>query len=249
MLGPVEVRGAADRFTSRRAQDLVAYLAFHPEGADRDQLKAHIWPPDDPPSDATFANTASRARQALGYDDDGRAYLPRVSPEGVYRLRPGVGTDVDRFNALVSAARSDTDEDSRRHLRAALELVRGTPFTGGTGGMYRWADFGLRTHIDCLIDNTAHDLAEKCLQAGDADGARWAAMVSLRLVGVCEQCYRYRFLAAAAAESPFEVRQVMAELENLLRQEAGQHEVHDLISPELRSLYERLSNSRTSVPS
>ena len=45
VMGTVDVLGAAQPFTSRRALDLVAYLAFHPGGADRDQLRAHIWPP------------------------------------------------------------------------------------------------------------------------------------------------------------------------------------------------------------
>lgn len=242
VIGTVDVHGAAQPFTSRRALDLVAYLAFHPEGADRDQLRAHLWPPDDPPSESTLANTVSRARKALGVDDDGKPYLPRVTPKGIYRLRPEVGTDVARFEALVSAARRDDGEQGRQHLESALELVRGTPFTGGTGDMYRWADFGLRTQIDCMVDTAAHELAKRCLEAGDPDGTRRAAMTSLRLVGVCEECYRWRLMAAA--ENPTEVRQIMAELLGLLKRENGQPEGDDLISPDLLELYEQLMSSR-----
>ena len=242
MIGTVDVQGAAQPFTSRRALDLVAYLAFHPEGADRDQLRAHLWPPDDPPSESTLANTVSRARKALGVDDGGKPYLPRVTSKGIYRLRPEVGTDVARFEALVSAARRDDSEQGRRHLQSALELVRGTPFTGGTGDMYRWADFGLRTRIDCMVDTAAHELAKRCLEAGDPDGTRRAVMTSLRLVGVCEECYRWRLLAAA--ENPTEVRQIMAELLGLLKRENNQPEGDDLISPDLLELYEQLMSSR-----
>lgn len=242
VIGTVDVQGAAQPFTSRRALDLVTYLAFHPEGADRDQLRAHLWPPDHPPSESTLANTVSRARKALGVDDDGKPYLPRVTPKGIYRLRPEVGTDVARFEALVSAARTDNGEQGRQHLQTALELVRGTPFTGGTGDMYRWADFGLRTQIDCMVDTAAHELAKRCLEADDPEGTRRTVMTSLRLVGVCEECYRWRLLAAA--ENPTELRQIMAELQGLLKRENGQPEGDDLISPDLLELYEQLMSSR-----
>ncbi len=243
VLGTVEVSGAAQPFTSRRALDLVAYLAFHSEGADRDQLRAHIWPSDEPPSESTLANTVSRARKALGSNENGDLYLPRVSPEGIYRLREGVGTDVSRFEALVSAARNDAGERGREQLQSALDLVRGTPFTGGAGDMFRWADFGLRTHIDCLVDTAAHELAERCLEVGDTDGARRAVLTSLQLVGVCEQCYRWRLMAAA--ENPTEVRQIMAELVRLLKRESNQPESDDLIGPDLLELYEQLMSTRS----
>ena len=222
VMGTVEVVGTVRSFSSRRAQDLVAFLAFHPDGADRDQLKAQIWPPDHPPSNSTLANTVSRARKALGVDDDKKPYLPRVNSKGIYRLRAEIGTDVDRFETLISAARNDPGERGRKYLEAALELVRGTPFTGATGDMYRWADFGLRTQIECLVDTAAHELARRCVDAGDFQGAGKAAMTSLQLVGACEECYRWRL--KAAAENPTEVRQIMAELANLLNRENNQSE-------------------------
>ena len=243
VLGTIEVLGAAQPFTSRRALDLVAYLAFNPEGADRDQLRTHIWPTDEPPSESTLANTVSRARKALGADDDGNLYLPRVSPKGIYRLQASVGTDVARFESLVSAARKNPNERGREQLQSALDLVRGTPFTGAAGDMFRWADFGLRTHIDCLVDTAAHELAERCLEVGDSDSAKRAVSTSLQLVGVCEQCYRLRLMAAA--ENPTEIRQIMAELVALLKRESDQPESDDLIGPELLELYEELMSTRS----
>lgn len=241
VLGTIEVLGAAHPFTSRRALDLVTYLAFHPEGADRDQLRTHIWPSDEPPSESTLANTVSRARKALGTNEDGDLYMPRVSAKGIYQLRAGVGTDVGRFEALISAARKDVGERGREQLQSALDLVRGTPFTGGAGDMFRWADFGLRTHIDCLVDTAAHELAKRYLEVGDTDSAKRAVSTSLQLIGVCEQCYRLRLMAAA--ENPTEVRQIMAELVHLLKRENNQPESDDLIGPELLELYEQLMSS------
>lgn len=241
VLGTIEVLGAAQPFTSRRALDLVTYLAFHPEGADRDQLRTHIWPSDEPPSESTLVNTVSRARKALGTNEDGDLYLPRVSAKGIYQLRAGVGTDVGRFEALISAARKDVGERGREQLQSALDLVRGTPFTGGAGDMFRWADFGLRTHIDCLVDTAAHELAARCLEVGDTNSAKRAVLTSLQLVGVCEQCYRLRLMAAA--ENPTEVRQIMAELVHLLKRESNQPESDDLIGPELLELYEQLMST------
>lgn len=63
-------------------------------------------------------------------------------------------------------------------------------------------------------------------------------MTSLPLVGVCEECYRWRLMAAA--ENPTEVRQIMAEVMGLLRRESDQPEANDLLSPELLELYEQL---------
>ncbi|WP_419918553.1 LysM peptidoglycan-binding domain-containing protein [Candidatus Poriferisocius sp.] len=243
VLGTVDILGTLQPFASRRALDLVVYLAFHPEGADRDQLKTHIWPPDDPPSESTFSNTVSRARKALGVDSDGQPYLPRVNSKGIYQLRPEVETDVGQFETLIAAARSDTSEEGTKQLKKALQLVRGTPFTGGATNLYRWADFGLRTYIDCMVDTAAHELAERCIVSGDAEGARRAALTSLRLVGICEQCYYWRLRAATG--NPTEARQVMAELVGLLRRESNKFEVNDLISPDLLQLYKRLTTSPT----
>ena len=241
VMGTVEIAGTAYPITSRRALDLVAFLAFHPEGADRDQLKAQVWPPDQPPSNSTVANTVSQARRALGLDDNNQPYLPRVSSKGIYRLRAEVGTDVDRFETLVSAAHNDPGDQGRMHLQAALELVRGIPFTGGCGDMYRWADFGLRTQVECLVDTAAHELASRCIDVGDFRGAGRAAMVSLRNVGFCEECYRWRLMGAA--QNPIEVRKIMAELENLLKRENGQGDINDLISSELLDLYEQMMST------
>ncbi|MCY4271764.1 MAG: LysM peptidoglycan-binding domain-containing protein [bacterium] len=238
VLGPVEVIGAKQPFASRRALDLVAFLAFHPEGADRDQMKAQLWPPDHPPSNSTLANTISRARKALGADDDGKPYLPRANSNGIYRLHEGIETDVDRFKALVDAARDEPGPRGQSCLRTALKLVRGTPFTGGGGDMYRWADFGLRTQIECLVDTAAHELASRCIDAGDLSGAASAAMTSLRLVGVCEQCYRWRLIAAA--DNPTEMRKIMAELDNLLKRESPQGGPDDLVRSNLLELSQQL---------
>ena len=238
VLGPVVVVGAAHPPSTRRALDLLAYLAFHPEGADRDQLRTHIWSAEEAPSESTLLNTIHRARKALGTGDDGGHYLPRLTSDGIYRLRPEVGTDVGRFEELVAAARREPTERRREMLRAALELVRGIPFTGKAASMYRWADFGLRTHIDCMVDSAAHELAELCMAAGDAESTRWAASTSLRLVGICEECYRWRLMAAA--KNPTEVRQIMGELVNLVRRENDLSQVDHLINPELWELYERL---------
>ncbi len=245
VLGPVELVGGGQPLASRRALDLVAFLAFHPEGADRDQLKAQLWPLDHPPSDSTLANTVSRARKALGVDSNNKPYFPRASSNGIYRLQAGIETDVDRFTALVCAARSEPGEQGRRHLQAALDLVRGTPFTGGGGDMYRWADFGLRTEIECLVDAAAHELASRCIDAGDSPGAARAAMISLRLVGLCEQCYRWRLLAAA--DNPTEIRKIMGELDNLLKRENPQVGADNLVGTDLLALGEKLLSSGVTV--
>jgi len=238
VMGTVEAVGISQPFTSRRALDLVAYLAFHPVGADRDQLRTHIWPRDAPPSGSALSNALSRARKALGANDRGEQFLPRMNSEGIYRLRPEVGTDVDRFEALLEAARRETGRQSRELLQAALGLVRGPAFTGSPADMYRWADFGLRTRIDCLIDAAAHELAERCLEVGDSDSARAATITSLSAVGLCEECYRWRLMAAAGNAT--EMRRVMSELMSQLKQDSDEPEADGLVDPRILELYEEL---------
>ncbi|MXW42943.1 MAG: LysM peptidoglycan-binding domain-containing protein [Acidimicrobiia bacterium] len=215
MLGPVEVSGTQETITSNRVLDIIAYLAAHPEGVDQGQLMTNLWPADNPPSRSTLSNSLSRARQALGINSQGHPYLPRMDTNGVYRLHPEVRTDLQLFRELQITSHKHPGNEGRQILAKALELVRGTPFTGGNGKRYRWAEFGLRSEIELAIDNTAHELAHRCIQAGNPDSARAAVMISLRTVGLCEECYRWRL--KAAANNHAEVRR-MAELTTSLTQ-------------------------------
>src|SRR3546814_4106834 len=74
-LGPVEVSGGARKIDRRRSEELVVYLALHPDGVDEGRLKAALWH-DEVPTSHTFNQTVSRARSCLGPAAEiGRAHV------------------------------------------------------------------------------------------------------------------------------------------------------------------------------
>ena len=197
VLGVVQAVGVSSPFTSQRALDLACYLAFHRDGATADRLRYWLWRRGEPmPSRKAFANVVSRARVCLGRDPGGEPYLSRVSAEGVYRLSANVTTDLERFTAWQRLAERVPPQQALECLRAALWLVRGAPFGGGSGGTFSWADASWRTHVEYLVDSTAHRLADVALELGRIDVARWATLRGLAVTPDCEQCFQRRITAA-----------------------------------------------------
>jgi hypothetical protein len=69
------------------------------------------------------------------------------------------------------------DDTRAAHLRAALALVRGRPFTGVGGRVpdsYNWASTELVAPMELAIEAAAHELVTLALAAGDLDLAGWA---------------------------------------------------------------------------
>lgn len=243
ILGPVEIAGA-DSFSSLKAVDVIAYLAFHRNGVDADQIKSWVWPTFEPPTDKALANVMSRARTGLGANSDGEPYLSRAGADKTYRLSPAVTTDFDRFRALVSLA-DDEDEPTNQLalLKRALELIRGVPFTGGTASSFAWADNHVRAQVEFTIDETVHRCADLALELGDVATARWSALKGLELVPGCEQCFRRRFLVARADNNRTELRRAMADLERSAAIDLGEPEAVDVISIDLLDLYHQLDRA------
>jgi hypothetical protein len=92
---------------------------------------------------------------------------------------PGVTTDTDLFDRRVLRAQRDP-VTAPSTLRAALELVAGDPFDFPTAQShsYWWIEGeGWGSRYNAKITDAAAMLARLCLDAGDGDGARWAAEV------------------------------------------------------------------------
>ncbi len=214
VLGVVQVVGVLSPFTSQRALDLACYLAFHRDGATADRLRYWLWPRSEPaPSRKSFANVVSRARVCLGRGADGDPYLSRVSAEGVYRLSAEVTTDLERFTAWRRLAEQVPAHLALECLRAALWLVRGIPFGGGSGGTFSWADASWRSHVEYLVDSTAHGLADVALELGRNDVARWATLRGLAVTPDCEQCFQRRITAARRSGRGREAALVMRDMD------------------------------------
>ena len=213
ILGVVQAVGVSSPFTSQRALDLACFLAFHRDGATADRLRHWLWRRGEPvPSRKAFANVVSRARVCLGRDPGGTPYLSRVSAEGVYRLSAEVTTDLERFTAWQRLAERAPPQIALEHLRAALCLVRGVPFGGGSGGTFSWADASWRSHVEYLVDSAAHRLADVALELGRTDLARWATLRGLAVTPGCEQCLQRRIAAAWRSGRRREVDLVLADM-------------------------------------
>ncbi len=219
VMGPVTVEGAAP-FLTQQCVDFVCYLAFHREGVTCDMVKESMWNNGSTPENRTVTALASRSRSALGTDIMDRFHIPRFGPEKVYRLSQNVNTDFDEFRWHLHRVRSNTPA-AMVHLRRALRLVRGAPFSGAGRNRYGWADISVRTHIECLIDDAAHRLADIALRFGDPDTARWACYQAHKVVPGCEQCYLRRFYVAYLDRNPAELRSAMSELQQIIRVDDG----------------------------
>lgn len=238
VLGPVGVRGVAAPIERRKALEFVVYLALHRRGAEADVVSEALWP-DRFASPRTLHGVATVARRALGAGPSGEPLLPHAGSESHYRLDPSVALDSERFAALVRDAATATPEAAASHLRAALSLVSGRPFTV-PGGEYLWVHAeALLTAVVAEVADAAHRLARLCLDAGDARGAWWATQQGLRASPGNEQLHRDRMLTADLSGNPAGVEEVIDELCRAL--EVTRADMHDALHPLTVELYDRLA--------
>ncbi len=219
VMGPVKIEGAAP-FLTQQCSDFICYLAFHREGVTCDMVKESMWSNGSTPETRTVTALASRSRAALGTDAMYRHHIPRFGTDRIYRLSQNVHTDFDEFHWHLRRVRSNSPA-AIVHLRRALRLVRGAPFSGSGRNRYGWADMSVRAHIECLVDDSAHSLADIALRLGDPDTARWACYQAHKVVPGCEQCYLRRFQVAHLAGNPTELRSAMSELQQIIRTDDG----------------------------
>ncbi|MCB5910377.1 LysM peptidoglycan-binding domain-containing protein [Streptomyces pinistramenti] len=199
VLGPVDVDGARGTVENKRRRtsiELAAWLVLHP-GLDHHALDEAMWPGRE--ATLKYRNaTVSRLRTWLGTDDDGNPYLPRIatSSDARYAMAPTVACDWHRFQHLTHTA-ATPGPHAAGHLRAALGLVRGRPFSSVDRRRYAWAEHMAQDMISAIVDAAA-DLAEHCLAARDPRGALWAATKGLDAAPEMENLYRVLFRAYAA---------------------------------------------------
>jgi hypothetical protein len=158
--------------------EVLVYLAqCGRRGAGTAQLDADLWPGQE--VQVTYRRaTLSRARAWAGKRADGTPWLAEVH----YKLEDGYLLDWHLFRRLRARGQSRGGSDGAADLRAALELVRGMPLAeferiaSTTRSPYNWlptSDID-PDHLAAAIVDTATDLAELYLAAGDTTGARWA---------------------------------------------------------------------------
>ena len=237
VLGPVDVEGI-DPSATQQCQDIICFLAFHRAGVTREMVLESLWDDGCQPHLRTVTSLMSRTRTALGKGSRNQPLLPRIDSDKAYRLSAEVTTDYDEFCRHLLRVRRDGPA-AVVHLRRALRLVRGAPFHGPVFRRYNWADFSLRLHMECQIDETAHRLADIALSMRDPLTALWACKQAHKVVPGCEQCYARRFQVARQQGSRVELQNAMAELHHIVTADTGCQ-----VTPQMFSHYHDLMQSR-----
>ena len=201
VLGPVEVRGAAQPFRRAAARELVVYLAFHRQGVRSDVWAAALWA-DRSVAQSTLHSTSSVARRSLGRSESGMDHLPRRGR--LLRLEDTVGTDVERF------ARAAAAPDPECWMEA-LRLVRGRAFDGLE--LCDWAVLdGTQAQIESMVVATALKAAAHYLRRGRGEEAEWGIRQGLRVSPYDERLYRALLRATEVMGNRVGLRTAMEEI-------------------------------------
>ena len=226
VLGPLQINGGKRRRRLRgSAQQLIAYLALHPGGANRDQLLEALWPGHDPKrSEQRLWQSTSDVRRVLGEvisRDRDRYSLDRSL----------VRVDVDELERFVGEANGAGGHGKHELLEKALALYRGEPLAGSDFSCCEGEIRHLRgTYVE-LLDH----VGRARLEAGDGRGALHAAEGGLAVDLLNESLWRL----AMEAESALGLRESLSEryetLSQILNERLG-------LQPdrETRSLHRRL---------
>jgi DNA-binding SARP family transcriptional activator len=186
VLGPLAMDGLLGRIKRAATHELLAYLAFHPKGASRDELIEAIWPAQDPErTRPRFWQSVTEARKALG-----DAWVHHGER---YELdRSKVRVDLDDLDRLLAANSGATDDPTA--LESALALWRGEPLEGSD---YIWAEGELRVLHATLVD-LLERVGRSRLGRDDARGALQMADQAIALDGLHEPSWRLALQAEHA---------------------------------------------------
>ena len=235
LLGQLKIAAAKRRRRGLRSQtqELLAYLALHPEGATTELLVAALCPDED------RDKARERVWRALS---EARSHLGEVLlREGDRYLldRQIVAVDLDLFDALLAQANSEGNVDHEELLEQALALIRGQPLAGTD---YPWATGDVH-HLRARIVGVLEEFGHECLAAGNPTGALAAAEQAIELDAYNESVHRL----AMNAEAVLGLRQAVVERYERLCQEL---ETGFGLEPEreTRLLYRRLLSQDARSP-
>lgn len=179
VLGPLAIDGLAHKIKRAATYELLAYLAFHPQGASRDELTEAIWPAQDPSrTRPRLWQSVSEAKRALG-----KAWIHHGER---YQLdRSKVRVDLDDLDRLLTNTSSDATSDPAA-LESALALWRGEPLEGSD---YLWSEGEARSLHATLVD-LLERVGRSRLGHGDGRGALQMAEQAIALEELHEPSWR-----------------------------------------------------------
>jgi predicted ATPase/DNA-binding SARP family transcriptional activator len=213
IIGP---RRTVTRFRTRRAGDLLAYLAFHEGRAiSREVLIELLWPEVAP------ARGRGRLRQALTFV---RKELEPSEPPAIIADNAQVElssavvrTDVAELEATLARAASAQGDERDRGLRTAVGLYKGELLPG------RLDDWIIpeRGRLRARFLAAAHEVALSLLRSGDARGAIEVGLRAVAEDPLAEEARRDVMRAYARAGERAKAIAAYRSLEEALRRELG----------------------------
>jgi hypothetical protein len=191
ILGPVTVDAPGTVDADRRdfLTELGCFIALHPTGVHVNRISAALWPRGVEPE------VRDAALQQLvtwwGPTADGAPVLAHDS--GVWSLAPGaLSLDWDVFRDALNRAAND-GRQRERHLRSALDQVRGSTLDGVPLGRYAWvAGTTLESDTALAVAMTTQALAESAVARDDVPAARARLDRALELLPANEDLWRSR---------------------------------------------------------
>ena len=185
VLGEPNVRAPGERPRTRAAwfTEILVYLALHPAGVSQDKVLTDLWADGNRINVATVRSSLYGARRWAGRGLDGdpdRSFVSDLNHDQTYRLR-GHLLDFDLFRRLrkrAQARHTAHHPGAIADYQAALRLVRGPVLSGLRPSGYAWLNNHDQRHdlqIPGYLVDTAHELVDIALAAGDTGLARWAA--------------------------------------------------------------------------
>jgi LysM repeat protein/DNA-binding SARP family transcriptional activator len=175
--------------------ELGVYLALN-TGRGPAEVSRQLGEDGAPWADSTRRSRLSQLRTWLGSDADGNDYVLAVTGATGYRLASTVRTDWQRFQTLVARGLHRGPE-GLPWLDAALQLVRGVPFSSAPYRRYEWADVERRDMTNRIVD-VSHAASTGHL-SWDPRKAVEAAVLGLVCEPHNEVLYRDLFRAEYAA--------------------------------------------------
>ena len=215
LLGLLRITAAGQEVSGgmRKARELLAFLAVHPDGASGEAIAEALWPESDPGRAAGQRNLALRkAREMLRTATGLPTPMWILNTSGRYRLDPAlVGTDLEAFGQTLETARNTSGDARLAACRRAVDLYRGE-LAEGTG--YEWAEPYAETARRRALD--AWTTIAEILQPSDPGQALSALETALAHDPYNEYLYVRIMRLQAAAGRPEAVRRTLALLESKL---------------------------------
>ncbi len=194
ILGPVTVDAPGPVDADRRdfLTELGCFIALHSTGVHVNRISAALWPR------GVESDVRDAALDQLvawwGTTADGSPVLAHQS--GVWSVAPGaLRLDWDVFRDALNRAAHD-GRQRERHLRTALDQVRGSTLDGVPLGRYAWvAGTTLEVDTALAVAMTAQALAESAVSRDDVPAARACLDRGLELLPANEDLWRARLQA------------------------------------------------------